>query len=250
MIELKNISVTFNEGTPLQVKALDSVNLSISEGEFLTIIGGNGAGKSTLMNVLSGDILPTTGNIIIDGIDVTKKPTSYRANFVSRVFQDPLVGSCPSLTIEENLALGFTRGQRRGLMPVLNLTRRNEFCERLKDLGMGLENRLKDPIGLLSGGQRQAVSLLMATLKSSKIILLDEHTAALDPKMSAKVLELSLKLIAKNRLTVLMITHQMSHALEFGTRTLVMQEGAIVQDFKGAERKALKPTDLLAYFEL
>jgi len=250
MIELKNINLTFNQGTPLETSALSDVNLKIEEGEFLTIIGGNGAGKSTLLNILSGDLLPNSGQILIDGKDVTRKPTSTRAEYVSRVFQDPMLGTCADLSIEDNLALALKRGDRRALKTALNEKVRDLFKKSLKELGIGLEGRLKDPMGSLSGGQRQAVSLLMATLKPSKILLLDEHTAALDPKMARKVLELSLSLIEKQKLTVLMITHHMSFALEYGNRTVLMQEGRIERDFKGDERAGLQPKDLLALFEL
>lgn len=250
MIELNNISVTFNPGTPVENHVLKDLNLSINKGDFITIIGGNGAGKSTLMNVLSGETIPQHGAIHFDGNDVTKLSTSKRASFVSRVFQDPMLGSCPDLSIEENLALADSRGQARRLSFALSSSRRNRYFQLLKNLGIGLEERLQDPMGLLSGGQRQAVALLMATLQPSKILLLDEHTAALDPQMAKTIMELTIKLVEEHGLTTLMITHHMTHALAFGNRTILMESGHVGKDFKNEERAALDPKDLLSLFEL
>lgn len=250
MIELKNINVTFNKGTPLENKVFKELNLKIHNGEFVTVIGGNGAGKSTLMNVISGEIMTDNGHIILDNIDVQKWPTYKRAQLISRVFQDPLLGSYAELSIEENLALAYFRGFNRSPFKMaINPQLRSVFRERLADIGIGLEKRLTDKMGLLSGGQRQAVSLVMATLQPSKILLLDEHTAALDPKMEVLILKLSQRLITEKRLTALMITHSMSQALEFGTRTLVMHHGKIVRDLKDEEqRKSLQASDLIAFF--
>lgn len=249
MIRLKNINVTFNKGTPLANHALKNINLCIQTGQFVTVIGGNGAGKSTLMNLLSGDITSHTGTIELDGINVSKWGTAKRALFVSRVFQDPFLGSCASLSIEENLALALKRGQTRWFNLALNTQTREHFRSLLADLKIGLEKRLKDPMGSLSGGQRQAVSLLMATLVPSKILLLDEHTAALDPKMARLILGLTQKLVQEHKLTALMITHSMVHALEFGDRTLLMHHGKIEQDLNADQRKNLTAQDLIALFD-
>jgi putative ABC transport system ATP-binding protein len=248
MIELKNISVTFGKGTPLEHRVFHQLNLKINTGEFVTVIGGNGAGKSTLMNIISGDLLCDEGHIILDNIDVRHWPTYQRAQLISRVFQDPLLGSYAELTIEENLALAYFRGKCRTLKMALNQNLREVFRNRLANIGIGLEDRLTDKMGLLSGGQRQAVSLVMATLQPSKILLLDEHTASLDPKMERLILELTQRLMKENQLTALMITHSMSQALEFGTRTLVMHQGTIARDLGEAERNTLQATDLIAFF--
>lgn len=248
MIQLKNLHLTFNQGTPLEVEVLRGINLKVEAGEFVTVIGSNGAGKSTLMNALAGDVLVDRGHIFIDNVDVTKQTTNKRAQYVSRVFQDPMLGTCASLTIEENLALAYDRGTCRGLSLALR-GHREFFKERLADLGIGLEKRLKDPMGALSGGQRQAVSLLMATLKPSKVLLLDEHTAALDPKMARVVMTLTEKLVAQEERAVFMITHSMTQALEHGTRTLLMHQGQIIKDLKGKERSKLQPMDLHGYFD-
>jgi len=249
MIHLNNIHVTFAKNTAMQNHVLRGLNLHIREHEFITVIGGNGAGKSTLMNILSGDILPNNGSITIQEKDVTNHRVEQRATWVSRVFQDPLMGSCAELTIEENLLLANKRGQCRTLHLAKKPQLRQLLQERLATLGIGLENRLTTPIGALSGGQRQAVSLLMATLQPCKILLLDEHTAALDPKMAATILELTHQLVRENRLTTLMITHSMQHALKYGDRTIVMRHGTIVNDVNGEARRKLQPIDLHAYFE-
>ncbi len=248
MIELNNISVTFGKGTPLECSVFKQLNLKIQPGEFITVIGGNGAGKSTLMNLISGEITPDKGSITLDHTQVTRWPAEKRAQFLSRVFQDPLLGSYADLTIEENLSLALSRGKKRGLKTALSSQLSAHFKERLADIGIGLENRLSDKMGLLSGGQRQAVSLVMATLQPSKILLLDEHTAALDPKMENLILELTKRLITEKNLTALMITHCMSQALRMGTRTLVMHQGKIARDLLENERNTLEPKDLIAFF--
>lgn len=249
MIKLKDIWVVFNRGSPLEQPALRGIDLQISEGEFVVIIGGNGAGKSTLMNVLSGNIDVDQGTILIDKENVTKLKAENRAPYVSRVFQNPMLGTCGNLSIEENLALACSRGYSRGLKSALTPSIRDTFRESLKRLGIGLEDRMADPMSLLSGGQRQAVSLLMATMQPSKILLLDEHTAALDPKMAKKVLALTKQLIAEHNLTTLMITHSLHQALELGERTIVMNHGKIEKEFTLQDRKSMTPVDLMALFE-
>ena len=248
MIRVHGIVVVFNRGTPMETRALGGLDLKISTGQFVTVIGSNGAGKSTLLNVLSGDATVAAGDVSIDDRDVTGWPPPKRAAFVARVFQDPMAGSCADLSIEENLALAAARGERRGLGNALNHRRREEFRARLRQLGLGLETRLADRMGLLSGGQRQAVSLLMATLRPMKILLLDEHTAALDPKTAEFVLDLTRRIVAEQKLTTLMVTHSMRQALDCGERTVMLHEGRIVFDVAGAERKGLDVPDLLALF--
>jgi putative ABC transport system ATP-binding protein len=248
MITVENLDVVFGRGTPLQKQALNRVNLTIDAGSFVTIIGSNGAGKSTLLGVLAGDILPTGGRVTIGKMDVTRKATASRAGLVARVFQDPLAGSCGPLSIEENLALAYTRGQRRGLAPSLGGGRRALFRDRIAALNLGLENRMKDRMDLLSGGQRQAVSLVMATLSGSEVLLLDEHTAALDPGMAEFIMELTQKIVAERKLTTLMVTHSMRQALDFGTRTIMLHGGEIVLDVAGDSRKNMQVEDLIAMF--
>lgn len=248
MIELKNIDVTFGKGTPLQNTIFDGFNLKIETGEFVTVIGGNGAGKSTLMNTISGELLVDSGCISLDNMEVTHWLAHQRAKLISRVFQDPLLGSYADLTIEENLSLAYSRGRNRTLKSAITAERREFFRESLHHIGIGLENRLTDKMGSLSGGQRQAVSLVMATLRPSKILLLDEHTAALDPKMERLILGLTQKLIKEKNLTALMITHSMSQALEFGNRTLVMHHGKIAKDLTEFERNQLQAGDLVGFF--
>lgn len=250
MIALNNIYVTFNPNTPLEHTVLRALTLRILEGEFITVIGANGSGKSTLMNLLAGNVKASNGSILIDNRNVTKLNVAERSGFVSRVFQEPAIGSCPDLTIEENMALAFRRGHSRGLKSALNKNNRDHFRKLIASLGLGLEDRLKEPMQQLSGGQRQAISLLMATLQPSKILLLDEHTASLDPKMAKKVMAITTQLVTSQKLTTLMITHSMTEALEYGTRTLVMHEGQIGKDISGKDRQAMTPYDLLALFEL
>ncbi len=248
MIKLKNIHVFFNKGTQLENHVLRGLDLSIKKGDFVTIIGGNGAGKSTLMNVLAGDISPDLGQVIITGQDLSKQITEARTKQVARIFQDPMVGTFSHLTIEENLSLASKRGERRGLGVALKHCQRGIFRDKLKSLDMGLENRLGDRVSLLSGGQRQALSLVMATIQKAEVLLLDEHTAALDPKTAKIILELSRKVITEHSLTTLMITHSMAQALDFGDRTVFMQQGQVVRDLAKQERKALSPEDLLEFF--
>lgn len=248
MISLENIQVVFGRGTPLQKQALNKINLTIETGSFVTVIGSNGAGKSTLLGVLAGDVLPTAGKVMIGNSDVSRKTTAARAGQVARVFQDPLAGSCGALSIEENLALAAARGKRRGLMPSLGSQRRAFFRERIASLNLGLENRLKDRMDLLSGGQRQAVSLVMATLAGSDVLLLDEHTAALDPGMAEFVMQLTHQVVTERKLTTLMVTHSMRQALDYGTRTIMLHAGEIVLDVSGESRKDLEVEDLIEMF--
>jgi len=248
MIEVKGLGVTFGRGTVLETRALVDVDLTIPAGEFVTVIGSNGAGKSTLLNALTGDVRPDSGRVEVDGQDVTGWPAPARARLIARVFQDPLAGSCEALSIEENLALAAARGRARGLALALNRTLRERLRELLARLGLGLEKRLTDRMGLLSGGQRQAISLLMATLAPMKILLLDEHTAALDPKTADFVLELTREIVAEQRLTTLMVTHSMRHALDCGSRTIMLHEGRICFDVAGAARAGLDVPDLVALF--
>lgn len=248
MIRLSDIQVVFGRGTPLEKKAISKIDLTIETGSFVTVIGSNGAGKSTLLGVLAGDVLPTAGKVVIGETDVTRKPTAQRAGQVARVFQDPLAGSCGALSIEENLALAASRGQARGLGPALGKNRREFFRERIASLNLGLENRLKDRMDLLSGGQRQAVSLVMATLAGSDVLLLDEHTAALDPGMAEFVMGLTNKVVTERKLTTLMVTHSMRQALDYGTRTIMLHAGEIVLDVSGDDRKGLEVEDLINMF--
>lgn len=248
MIRIDDIGITFGRGTPLEKKAIDTIDLSIPEGQFVTVIGSNGAGKSTLLGALAGDVGVTRGRILIGGTDVTRWSTARRAGLVARVFQDPLAGSCANLTIEENMALAASRGRLRGFGPAATAGRRRLFAERIATLGLGLENRLKDRMGLLSGGQRQAVSLVMATLSPCKVLLLDEHTAALDPHMADFVLSLTARLVTEHRLTALMVTHSMKQALAVGSRTFMLHEGKVVLDVAGDARAGLGVDDLVAMF--
>ncbi|MEA5465565.1 ABC transporter ATP-binding protein [Leptothoe sp. PORK10 BA2] len=248
MIVLSDIHVTFNPGTPLAKSALRGMDLEIATGDFIAVIGSNGAGKSTLLNIISGDILADRGRVTVGAEDVTTWSTARRAAAVSRVFQHPLAGSCADLTIEENMALAFRRGQQRGLRTALNPRLRHQFRERLASLNLGLEDRLCDRIGLLSGGQRQALSLVMATLSPAKILLLDEHTAALDPKTAHYIMQLTEQLVAEHRLTTLMVTHSMRQALAVGHRLLMLHEGRIVFDVLGSEKDSLTIHDLLHRF--
>ena len=248
MIRVEDLKVTFSPGTVMETQALQGVSTEIAGGEFVTVIGSNGASKSTLLNCLTGEVPPTSGRILIDGTDVTAWPAPRRALLAARVFQDPLAGTCEGLTIEENLALAAARGTRRGLTRALSAARREEFRDKIARLGLKLENRLGDRMGLLSGGQRQAVSLVMATLRPTKILLLDEHTAALDPRMQNFVLDLTRDLVEAEKLTTLMVTHSMRQALSLGTRSLMLHEGRVVLDVAGAERAKLEVGDLVALF--
>lgn len=248
MLEVKNISKTFNRGTINEKCALSNLSLSLNDGDFVTVIGGNGAGKSTLLNAVAGVWPVDSGAIIIDGEDVTGMPEYKRAKYIGRVFQDPMMGTAPSMQIEENLALAYRRGKKRGLKWGVTASEREIYREKLATLGLGLEDRLTAKVGLLSGGQRQALTLLMASLQTPKLLLLDEHTAALDPGTAKKVLELSDKIISENKLTALMITHNMSDAIRHGNRLIMMDRGKIVLDISGEEKMKLTKADLLARF--
>jgi putative tryptophan/tyrosine transport system ATP-binding protein len=247
MIRVQDLAVTFNRGTPMETRALRGVGVDIPAGQFVTVIGSNGAGKSSLLNALAGDVT-SGGRIEIDSTDVTRWPATRRAGLMARVFQDPKAGSCEELTIEENLAIAEGRGRRRGLGLAIDRRRRSDYRARLSRLGLGLESRLGDRMGLLSGGQRQAVSLLLATLRPMRILLLDEHTAALDPRTAEFVLDLTRSIVAEQKLTTLMVTHSMRQALDCGDRTLMLHEGRVVFDVAGPERRGLDVPDLLALF--
>ncbi len=248
MLEVKNISKTFNPGTINEKHALTNLSLSLNDGDFVTVIGGNGAGKSTLLNAVAGVWPVDGGAVIIDGMDVTGMPEYKRAKYIGRVFQDPMMGTAPNMQIEENLALAYRRGKKRGLKWGVTAAEREFYREKLATLGLGLEDRLTAKVGLLSGGQRQALTLLMASLQTPKLLLLDEHTAALDPATAQKVLELSDRIISENKLTALMITHNMSDAIRHGNRLIMMDRGRIVLDISGEEKKRLTKADLLARF--
>ena len=249
MLELKNIHKTFNPGTINEKVALNGLNLSLDNGDFVTVIGGNGAGKSTMLNAVAGTWMVDEGQILIDGEDVTKLPEHKRAIYLGRVFQDPMTGTAATMEIQENLALAKRRGKRRLLAPGITKAEREEYVSLLAPLGLGLETRLTSKVGLLSGGQRQALTLLMATLKKPKLLLLDEHTAALDPKTAAKVLDLTETIVNRDRLTTIMITHNMRDAILHGNRLIMMWEGRVVLDIRGEEKKHLTVNDLLQQFE-
>lgn len=249
MLEIKNIYKTFNPGTINEKRALNGLNLKLKEGDFVTVIGGNGAGKSTMLNAVAGTWPVDEGQILIDGIDVTKLSEHKRAAYLGRVFQDPMNGTAATMGIEENLALASRRGKVRLLRPGITKKEREEYRELLKVLGLGLEDRLTSKVGLLSGGQRQALTLLMATLKKPKLLLLDEHTAALDPKTAAKVLEITDMIVNRDHLTTMMITHNMRDAIAHGNRLIMMMDGKIILDIEGEAKKKLTVRDLLDQFE-
>ena len=249
MLELKNIYKTFNPGTVNEKRALQGLNLSLADGDFVTVIGGNGAGKSTMLNIISGAYAVDEGSISIGGVDVTRLPEYRRAPYIGRVFQDPMMGTAATMQIEENLALAARRGQRRGLRTGISRAEREQYRELLKILDLGLEDRLTSKVGLLSGGQRQALTLLMATLKKPQLLLLDEHTAALDPKTASKVLELTEQIVGERQLTTLMVTHNMNDAIRLGNRLIMMHEGHVIYDVAGEEKRALTVPDLLQKFE-
>ena len=249
MLEIQNIHKTFNPGTINEKVALNGVNLNLNPGDFVTIIGGNGAGKSTTLNAIAGVWPVDEGKIIIDGVDITKLSEHKRALYLGRVFQDPMTGTAATMSIEENMAIAARRGERRGLGWGITKKERERYKEALKELDLGLEDRLSSKVGLLSGGQRQAITLLMASLKKPKLLLLDEHTAALDPKTAAKVLAISDKIIQEHQLTAMMVTHNMKDAIAHGNRLIMMHEGKIIYDVSGEEKKQLKVSDLLAKFE-
>ena len=248
MLNLNSISKTFNPGTINEKRALCDLNLHLAPGEFVTVIGGNGAGKSTMLNAVAGVWPVDSGSIEIDGVDVTGLPEYKRAAYIGRVFQDPMMGTAPDMQIVENLAMAARRGERRGLRWGVTKDERESYREKLKILGLGLEDRLTAKVGLLSGGQRQALTLLMASLKRPKLLLLDEHTAALDPATAAKVLELSDRIVSENNLTALMITHNMSDAIKHGSRLIMMNAGRIILDISGEDKKHLTKADLLDQF--
>ncbi|HGO5814754.1 TPA: ABC transporter ATP-binding protein [Mannheimia haemolytica] len=249
MIELNNLFITFNKGTAIENPVLRGLSLKVEQGEFVSVIGSNGAGKSTLLNAISGDCAVDSGEILIQGNKVNQSTTWQRANQVARVFQDPMAGTCESLTIEENMALAYQRGRKRGLGFAIKRQLRELFKDKLALLGMGLENRLTDQMGRLSGGQRQAVSLLMASLQPSNILLLDEHTAALDPKTTDFVLELTNKIVREQKLTTLMVTHSMRQALDYGDRTVMLHQGQVAFDVSGKQRQKMDVPDLLQLFQ-
>lgn len=248
MLEINHISKTFNPGTINEKKALQGLSLRLNEGDFITVIGGNGAGKSTMLNAVAGVWPVDEGSIVIDGTDVTGLPEHQRAPYIGRVFQDPMMGTAPNMQIEENLALAYRRGKKRGLRWGVTNKEREFYHERLKILGLGLEDRMTSKVGLLSGGQRQALTLLMAALQKPKLLLLDEHTAALDPATAAKVLELSDRIVQENGLTAMMITHNMKDAIKHGNRIIMMNEGRIILDISGEEKARLTKADLLQKF--
>ncbi len=248
MLEIKNIKKTFNAGTVNEKVALDGLSLTINDGEFVTVIGGNGAGKSTLLNAVCGTWRVDSGRILIDNSDVTNMPEYKRAKFLGRVFQDPMMGTAADMEIEENLALATRRGKHRGLKKGITSAERENYKKLLSELGLGLEDRLKTKMGLLSGGQRQTVTLLMAAMNKPKLLLLDEHTAALDPKTAAKVLEITQRVVTENNLTTLMITHNMRDAIKYGNRLIMLYEGKIAFDVSGEEKKNLSVEQLLELF--
>ena len=245
MLEIRNVHKTFNPGTINEKHALNGVNLKLEEGDFVTVIGGNGAGKSTMLNAVAGTWPVDDGSILIDGVDVTGLPEFKRASFLGRVFQDPMTGTTATMQIDENLALAARRGKRRGLGWGITKAEKERFHELLKELDLGLEDRMTSKVGLLSGGQRQAVTLLMASLQKPKVLLLDEHTAALDPKTASKVLALTDKIINENSLTAMMVTHNMRDAIAHGNRLIMMNNGQVVLNISGEEKKNLTVEDLL-----
>ena len=249
MLEIRNVTKIFNPGTVNEKIALDHFSLTLEEGDFVTVIGGNGAGKSTMMNAIAGVWPVDSGQILIGGEDVTKLPEHKRAQFLGRVFQDPMTGTAATMGIEENLALAKRRGKSRSLFQGISKKEREEYKELLKILDLGLEERLTSKVGLLSGGQRQALTLLMATLQKPKLLLLDEHTAALDPTTAAKVLETTEYIVNKDHLTTLMITHNMKDAIAHGNRLIMLNEGKVILDIRGEEKKKLTVEDLLHKFE-
>ena len=249
MLKLENICLTFNPGTVNEKKALENLSLHLERGDFVTVLGSNGAGKSTLFNTIAGTYLPDSGKVYLDGKDITRLPDYKRSKEIGRLFQDPLKGTAPNMTIEENLALAYLRANHaKSPFSMLNKNDRAEFQEKLAMLNLGLEDRMDQPVGLLSGGQRQALTLLMATLQRPKLLLLDEHTAALDPKTAAKVLEVTERIVTRNQLTTLMITHNMRDAITYGNRLIMMYNGKIVMDISGEKKKNLTVEQLLNLF--
>lgn len=249
MLMLTNVEKTFNKGTINEKKALNGLNLTMKDGDFVTVIGGNGAGKSTMLNMIAGVYPVDKGKIILNGENISRWSEHKRARFLGRVFQDPMMGTAADMEIQENLALAFRRGQKRGLKWAITKDEKAKYQEGLKVLGLGLESRMTSKVGLLSGGQRQALTLLMATLRKPELLLLDEHTAALDPKTAAKVLDLTEQIVAENKLSTIMITHNMKDAIRMGNRLIMMHEGRIIYDVSGEEKKNLKVSQLLEKFE-
>jgi len=248
MLEIKNITKTFNPGTVNEKVALNDLSLTLNDGDFVTVIGGNGAGKSTMLNAIAGVWKPDCGSIVIDGVEITDMPEYKRARFLGRVFQDPMMGTAADMQIVENLALAKRRGKCRGLSWGIRAAEKGEYTRMLADLDLGLEGRLTAKVGLLSGGQRQALTLLMASMNRPKLLLLDEHTAALDPKTAAKVLELTDRIVQENKLTTVMITHNMKDAIAHGNRLIMMHEGRIIVNVAGEEKQKLTVDDLLELF--
>ena len=249
MLDLNDVSVTFHAGTVNERKALDHVSLHLDRGEFVCVLGTNGAGKSTLLNAVSGTLSADSGTITLDGMDLTRQPEHKRARYIGRLFQDPMKGTAPDMSIVENLGLAYSRGKRMPLSRAIQKKDRQLFHDRLSQLGLGLEDRMNQPVGLLSGGQRQALTLLMATIVTPKLLLLDEHTAALDPNTAAQVMKLTDQIIHENQITTLMITHNLRQALEYGTKTLIMNEGKIVRVLEGEEKKQTSVEELLQMYD-
>ena len=249
MLNINHIAKTFNPGTITEKRALTDVDLKLNEGDFVTIIGGNGAGKSTTLNAVAGVFAVDKGTIEVDGVDVTRLPEFKRAKYLGRVFQDPMTGTAATMNIEENMALAMRRGEKRTLRWGISNMERDMYREQLRTLGLGLEDRMSSKVGLLSGGQRQALTLLMAALRTPKLLLLDEHTAALDPTTAAKVLELTEKIVAEQKLTAMMVTHNMKDAIAMGNRLIMMNAGRVVVDVRGEEKKKLTREDLMQLFE-
>lgn len=250
MLKINNVVKVFNKGTVNEKRALNGINLELKKGDFVTIIGGNGAGKSTMLNMIAGVYPIDSGKIILDGNDISREPEYKRAKYLGRVFQDPMKGTAAGMEIEENLALAYRRGKKRGLKWGITKEEKELFHEKLKLLNLGLEDRMTSKVGLLSGGQRQALTLLMATLLRPELLLLDEHTAALDPKTAKKVLDLTCEIVEKDNLTALMVTHNMRDAIAIGNRLIMMYDGKIIYDISGEEKKNLTVDDLLKKFEV
>ena len=249
MLDLKDLCLTFYPGTVNEKVALDHVSFHVEEGDFISVLGTNGAGKSTLLNVISGSLPNDSGSIILDGEDISSFPEYKRAKKIGRLFQDPLKGTAPNMTIEENLGLAYSRGKRTTLSRAIKKGDRSFFIEKLKELNLGLEERITTNVGLLSGGQQQALTLLMATIVTPKLLLLDEHTAALDPKTATQVMEITDKIVKEHNITTLMITHNMRQALEYGNKTIILNEGKIVKVLEGEERKSTTVEDLLQMYD-
>ena len=250
MLELIGLYKTFNAGTVNEKRAIDGLDLTLEDGDFVTVIGGNGAGKSTTLNLIAGVFPADQGTIRLNGKDITRLPEHKRAKYLGRVFQDPMMGTAATMGLEENLALANRRGKARSLRPGITNQERQAFRDQLATLGLGLENRMTSKVGLLSGGQRQALTLLMATLKKPELLLLDEHTAALDPKTADKVLQLTEEIVARDKLTTLMVTHNMKNAIQYGNRLIMMDAGRVVVDIRGEEKKNLSVRDLLEKFNI